>query len=205
MDNAKRLVIGVFLTFVGVLLFPWSEVQKSINMWGRMEVFISPMFPHKPAFSLQFYRHCGFPLITSQENISYSRFYNEALFEPSIRMACGRYGMDYHLVKAVIHAESAFNNQAVSPKGAMGLMQLMPGTSRQLGVATHSTPFRTSTAVSRLPQRTTHPLQQHLAWALAAYNAGPEAVEKHRGIPPFSETVFYVQRVLQLYRTYRSY
>jgi soluble lytic murein transglycosylase-like protein len=134
----------------------------------------------------------------------FNRTYNESLFEPSIRMACGRHGVDYHLVKAVIRAESAFNHQAVSPKGAMGLMQLMPGTSRQLGVVNPYDPFENVDGGVRYLRDLLVRFNNNLELALAGYNAGPEAVEKHRGIPPYSETVFYVQRVLSLYNGYRQ-
>jgi soluble lytic murein transglycosylase len=204
-DNAKRLVIGVFLTFVGVLLFPLvgrSEIYKYVGQDGSIHF---TNVPTQTSFQPAVLPPLRISAYNQPRNYSSSRFYNEALFEPSIRMACGRYGMDYHLVKAVIHAESAFNNQAVSPKGAMGLMQLMPGTSRQLGVANPFDPLQNVDGGVRYLRELLIRFNNNLEWALAAYNAGPEAVEKHRGIPPFSETVFYVQRVLQLYRTYRSY
>lgn len=129
---------------------------------------------------------------------------NESIYDPSIRQVCGRHGLDHCLVKAVVKAESAFNHQAVSPKGAMGLMQLMPGTSRYLGVTNPFDPWQNLDGGVRYLKELLIRFNNNLVFALAAYNAGPEAVEKYRGIPPYDETVTYVQRVLALYDGYRS-
>jgi soluble lytic murein transglycosylase len=129
---------------------------------------------------------------------------NEMLHDPTIRTACGRYGLDIPLVKAVIRAESAFNHQAVSPKGAMGLMQLMPDTSRLLGVANPFDPWQNVDGGVRYLRGLLNRFNNNLVFALAAYNAGPEAVEKYQGVPPYDETVQYVQRVLNLYQDYRQ-
>jgi soluble lytic murein transglycosylase len=96
------------------------------------------------------------------------------------------------LVKAVIAAESSFDPGAVSRKGAQGLMQLMPETARSLGV---SDPLRPDENVDGGRYGT-------LSLALAAYNAGPEAVDRHGGVPPYRETRDYVKRVLTYYRAY---
>lgn len=124
-------------------------------------------------------------------------------YDPLIEQAAADVGIPPALVKAVIHAESAFDAQAVSKKGAMGLMQLMPGTARELGVVQ---PFRAEENVrggSRYLRRL-HDRYGSWAYTLAAYNAGPTAVDRHGGIPPYAETQQYVRRVLSYYRRYHG-
>lgn len=127
---------------------------------------------------------------------------NQSQFEPHIRLTCLRHGLDSNLVKAVIRAESGFNANAVSPKGAMGLMQLMPDTSRDMGVLNPFDPLENIEGGSRYLRLLLNRFNNDMPLALAAYNAGPEAVSRHGGIPPYDETQVYVQRVLDLYRRY---
>lgn len=108
-------------------------------------------------------------------------------------------GVEPALFEALVAAESGFDPKALSPKGAMGLAQLMPATARALGVADPFDPGQNLRAGARyLAQMLTK--FRDPALALAAYNAGPGAVERHGGVPPFAETKAYVDRVLANYR-----
>lgn len=123
------------------------------------------------------------------------------LYADEIDRASNDHEVDPALVRAVIHAESAFNPYAVSPKGARGLMQLMPATARMLGVRNSFSPesnIRGGTKyLAQLLKRF-----RNEAHAIAAYNAGEVPVNKYNGVPPYSETREYVRRVLSLKKRY---
>ena len=108
--------------------------------------------------------------------------------------AAERYGLPPKLVRSIMKAESGFQPEAVSPKGAVGLMQLMPGTAQMLG-ADAQNPAQNVDAGARYLRELLERFNGGLWHALAAYNAGPAAVEKYGGVPPFPETLHYVQRV----------
>ncbi len=108
--------------------------------------------------------------------------------------AADRYGLPRALVRSLISAESGFRTGAISPKGAIGLMQLMPGTAQSLGV-NPSDPAQNVDAGTRYLRQLLEKYHGLLWHALAAYNAGPGAVRKYNGIPPYHETVEYVKRI----------
>ena len=118
-----------------------------------------------------------------------------------VNTASAAYHLDPDLVNSVIHAESGFNSHAVSPKGARGLMQLMPGTANQLGVNDAFDPQANVTGGSRYLRELLERYNFDLVKALAAYNAGPQRVEQYRGVPPFRETRAYVARIVHEYNT----
>jgi soluble lytic murein transglycosylase-like protein len=112
------------------------------------------------------------------------------------------YGVNRFVTAAVIKAESNFDPYAVSPKGARGLMQLMPETAKSLGVADCFDPAQNIAGGTLYLATQLRAFNGDLSLALAAYNAGPEAVRKYCGIPPFRETQEFVQRVTYHYRRY---
>jgi soluble lytic murein transglycosylase-like protein len=118
-----------------------------------------------------------------------------AVFRPFVDRAARRYEVSAALIDAIAHAESRYNQAAVSPKRAVGIMQLMPGTARQLGVDSHDPAANIlgGTAYLRL---LLNRFNGDIIRTIAAYNAGPGAVERARGIPRYPETVRYVQTVL---------
>lgn len=121
-----------------------------------------------------------------------------------IALAARQYDVDPALLRAMIHAESGFNPRARSQKGAMGLMQLMPGTARMLGVADASVPGENIRGGAQYLAGLLARFKGDVSLASAGYNAGPEAVQKYAGVPPYAETQVYVQRVKILLQRYRD-
>ena len=114
-----------------------------------------------------------------------------------VSAASARYHLDPDLVNSVIHAESGFKANAVSRKGAQGLMQLMPETASDLGVADAFDPAANVEGGTRYLRELLEHYNFDLLKALAAYNAGPQRVEQYRGVPPYYETQTYVARVVR--------
>ncbi|MFD0727340.1 transglycosylase SLT domain-containing protein [Lysobacter brunescens] len=129
---------------------------------------------------------------------------NTVAYANEIRAAAQQHGVDEAIVRAIIHAESSFNPNALSRVGAQGLMQLMPATARRFGV---SNAFDASQNIRGGVQYLAWLLKRYngdLTLAAAGYNAGEGAVDRYKGVPPYSETRLYVQRVRVLADRYRG-
>jgi soluble lytic murein transglycosylase len=126
-------------------------------------------------------------------------------YDDLISVASKQYGVDSRLVKAIIKAESDFNPKAVSKKGAMGLMQIMPENFQHLDIENPFDPRENIMGGTRYFKYLYDRFDGQLALSLAAYNAGPTAVDNYnQTIPPYRETEQYVERVLAYYRNYKN-
>lgn len=125
-------------------------------------------------------------------------------FDPIIKKAAKTFGLDFSLIKAVVSVESKFNPRAVSRKGAKGLMQIMPGNFQHLNISDPFDPTQNIMGGCLYLKQLMIRYQGHTNLALAAYNAGPDAVDRHQSIPPFEETQNYVRKVMRHYRFFKA-
>jgi soluble lytic murein transglycosylase-like protein len=128
----------------------------------------------------------------------------EHLFHPIIIRAANRHDVDPALVKAIIMAESGYNPNAISKKGAKGLMQLMPSTAEALGVEDVFNPEQNISGGVRYFKRLVNRFDGDVKLALAAYNAGSKKVRHYQGIPPYKSTQYYIKKVFKYYNLYKN-
>lgn len=134
----------------------------------------------------------------------YSIALNTHAYRDEIRQLATQYQIDPALVRAVIHAESAFKVNALSNKGAQGLMQLMPGTAKDMGVNNAFDARQNIEGGVKYLSWLLDTFNGDIKLATAAYNAGPGAVKRYNGIPPYAETEVYVERVGILHQRYKN-
>ncbi|MGD9006634.1 MAG: lytic transglycosylase domain-containing protein [Desulfobacteraceae bacterium] len=130
--------------------------------------------------------------------------YQITSYDDVISEAAKRHGLSSSLIKALIHVESYFNPKAVSTKGAIGLMQIMPQNLQALNINDPFDPWENIMGGARYLKSMLERFRGELPLALAAYNAGPTAVERYRDIPPYPETEAYVKKVMRFFRHYNK-
>ena len=193
----KRLVgVGVLITLP---LVAGADIYKYVNKYGRVHLTDEPV-------------HNGYKRLVktwkgwAEANIAYRNLHkNRVRFSPTIDLVAKRHHLPSALIHAVITAESAYDSAAVSRAGAVGLMQLMPGTAQRYGVSNRRDPRANVLGGTRYLKDLLGMFDNNLALALAAYNAGENAVIKYgRQIPPYQETQTYVRRVLKYYNNYKK-
>jgi hypothetical protein len=125
-------------------------------------------------------------------------------YDHLIKVACRKHALNPALIKAIIHAESHFDPLAVSPKGAIGLMQLAPKTVKELGIKDPFNPKYNIDGGVRYLKDLLDAFEGDQKLALAAYNAGPTQVYRHNGVPPFQDTEKYLKRVFRYIAYYQK-
>ena len=194
--KASRLAIFVLKIFfiVSIASSGDADIYMYIDANGVMH------FTNAPTASDREYK-----VFIRERKSSSKPFYSTDKYDDIITDASDQYGVDSRLVKAIIKAESDFNPRAVSTKGAMGLMQIMPENFQHLQIENPFDPRENIMGGTRYFKYLYDRFEGQLALSLAAYNAGPTTVDHYnKSIPPYRETEQYVERVLKYYRNYKS-
>lgn len=187
------VVLGTIFTLIAAVSSVHADIYMYIDDNGVMH------FTNTPTSNEHEYK------VYIKERISVSKkFYSTNKYDHFITDASEQTGVDSRLLKAMIKAESDFNTRAVSKKGAMGLMQIMPENFKMLDLENPFDPLQNIRAGARYFQQLFKRFNGKLALSLAAYNAGPTAVDRYKRIPPYQETEEYVRRVLRYYRTFKQ-
>jgi soluble lytic murein transglycosylase len=196
MDRNTLKLIGIFslalVVLLGVVLPVEADIYRYIDENGVMH------FTNVPTSSIQNYK------LFLKEKPQITHRYSTKKYDELISDASERHGVSFSLLKAIIKAESDFDPHAVSKKGATGLMQIMPENFKPLGIRDPFDPWENINAGARYFKQMYDRFKGKLALSLAAYNAGPTAVDRYKTIPPYEETEEYVRRVLKYYYNYKN-
>lgn len=195
-------------------LLVWLTTVSTGNLLMASEtVYLMPSADGVPRFSNYpigdnptiFLRDPVIPKTMARMDVSKAHQQKRELLIPLIRQTAESHAMDPALLAALVDVESSFNPAAVSPKGAMGLMQLIPKTASQYGLAEPYDPARNLDAGTRYLKDLLALHDGNIALAIAAYNAGQGSVSRYkRRIPPYDETLLYVPHVLSKLKEYRA-
>ena len=189
-----RWGIGLLAAWIFLALGP-ATIQADIYMYRDAKGVMH--FTNVPVSA-------DYRLFVSNTEPRFKKTRNNKKFDRIIQDASQRYGVDFSLIKAIIRAESCFDHLAISRKGARGLMQIMPQNFKTLDIQDPFDPHQNIMGGARYFRSLLDRYQGELGLTLAAYNAGPTAVDRYRRIPPYAETQDYVEKVLRFYEQYKN-
>ena len=199
-SNKFNSITITFIVILGVLLIP-AQLRKS------------NLLVTEPTIKLKSLKNKGTSLFQSEtvtqglsdknNRIQFHYKHNRS-FDKIIIQAADQYKIDVALIKAIIMAESGYNPNALSKKGAMGLMQLMPNTAKWLGVEDGFNPEHNINGGVKYFKHLMENFDGDVKLALAAYNAGSKNVRQYQGIPPFGATQYYITKVFKYYNFYKN-
>jgi soluble lytic murein transglycosylase-like protein len=194
---SKICICSAIFSFLAVVSSVHADIYRYIDEHGVMHFTNTPTsneYDYKVFIKEK-------PAVVNSDS---DQFYTTDKYDHFISDASKQYGVDSRLLKAMIKAESDFDPRAISKKGAMGLMQIMPENFKMLELKNPFDPWENIKAGARYLKTLHERFNGKLSLALAAYNAGPTAVDRYKNIPPFQETEEYVRRVLRYYRTFQK-
>ena len=197
MDRSRIKLIGITICYVLILMFSagltvHADIYRYIDENGVMH------FTNTPTSSTQKFK------LFLREKPKINPRYSTKKYDDIIANASQQHDVSFSLLKAIIKAESDFDPRAVSKKGAKGLMQIMPENFKSLGIKDPFDPSQNIHAGARYFKQMYDRFKGKLSLSLAAYNAGPTAVEHYKTVPPYEETEEYVKRVLKFYYNYKN-
>ena len=197
--NGRGIKLSKTFAFSAIVVLIASVISVNADIYRYIDDNGVMHFTNTPTSNQHDYK-----IFIKERTTVSTRFNTTDKYDKLISNASKEFNVDSRLLKAMIKAESDFDPRAISRKGAMGLMQIMPENFKMLKLENPFDPWQNIRAGAQYFKKLYKRFNGKLALSLAAYNAGPTAVDRYKRIPPYQETEEYVRRVLRYYRTFKQ-